>query len=64
MMINFVSIPAKDRVDVMLGVIRIAHLAKQFDNRWSFNWYNNFEILRADELRQIADKLDELNKGE
>ena len=60
-MLNFVSVTAKDRVDVMLGVIRIAHLAKQLDGRWSFNWYNNFEILRANELRQIADKLDDLN---
>ncbi len=29
--------------------------------RWSMTWFNNMKSLRSDELRQIADKLDELN---
>lgn len=58
-MLNFVSIPNKNRVNVMLGVIRIAELYKL--DIWDFVWFNNHEILRTNELRQIADKLDELN---
>lgn len=58
---EFVDIQSKNKVVVMLGVVRIAELVKQIDNRWSFNWFNNHEILASDELRRIADKLDELN---
>lgn len=59
-MLKFVTIPSKNRFDVMLGVIRIAEL--NYLDRWDFTWFNNHEILRSEELRQIADKLDELNK--
>jgi len=29
--------------------------------RWSMTWFNNMKSFRSDDLRQIADKLDELN---
>ncbi len=62
-MLNFVDIPRKERVYVMLGVIRIAEISNQ-GGIWSFDWFNNHELFRAEELRQIADKLDDLNGGE
>ncbi|MBP9869899.1 MAG: hypothetical protein KBC53_00170 [Nitrosomonas sp.] len=59
--ITFNLIEAKKRVVVGLGVIRIAELDRQIDGIWSLSWFNNKELLRADELRQIAAKLEELN---
>jgi len=60
-MLNFVTIKSKNRIDIMLGVIRLAELTLELDGTWIFSWFNNRELLRAGELRQIADKLDELN---
>jgi len=59
--LTFEMVQAKKRCVVNLGVIRIAELDCQGDGIWSFSWFNNRELLRADDLRQIAAKLEELN---
>lgn len=60
-LITFKLVPAKKRCVVNLGLIRVAELDHQMDGVWSFTWFNNHELLRADDLRQIAAKLEELN---
>lgn len=59
-MLKFVAIESKSRVDVMLGTMRIAEISME-GGYWSFTWFNNHELFRSTELREIADKLDELN---
>lgn len=61
-MLKFVPIESKKRIDVMLGVIRLAELTPEIDGAWIFSWFNNHELLRFDDMRQIADKLYELNR--
>jgi len=60
-MLEFTLSVAKERVTVTRGVNRLAELRKQQDKRWLFTWFNNFEVSSSADLRQIADKLDELN---
>lgn len=49
------------KVTAKRGIQRIADLCKQQDKRWLVTWVNFFVVLNANDLRQIADKLDELN---
>ena len=48
------------KVTAKRGVQRIADLCKQQDKRWLVTWVNFFVVLNANDLHQIADKLDEL----